>query len=299
VTELTIKLTGEIQDSNFDEWKKDLIKQIKATPTELSSDDEYAAADKQVKQFKSAEKALKAAKQSALEQAGDIQTLFDAIDEVSAETREIRLTLERQIKARKQQIKDDCIKNGLAAVKAMIASQSAEFKLIDHSEYLDTDALEDAVKGRSSLRTMEKSVTKTTDAIAEKIRIRAKLVASNAKTLDALDKNQQAIFQDRDDLLALSAEELTSTIAQRLKAAGSEAHAKQAPKSEAAADDFDIDFDMDGVDDSATEGSSTAYQIVIVLDCEQSAAEEIEETVKKALKKQEGIKSIALSAVSA
>ena len=295
MSELSIKLTGEIQDSNFDEWKKDLIKQIKATPTELSSDDEYAAADDQVKQFKAAEKALKKAKQSALEQAGDIQTLFDAIDEVSAETREIRLTLERQIKARKQQIKNDSMKQGLAAIKAMIKSQSADFKLIDHSEYLDKELLEDAVKGRSSLRTMEKSVTKLTEEIAEKIRVRAELVAKNADTLKNLDKDQQAIFQDRDDLLALSEEDLASTIAERLEVAGVEAKAPATAKAEKA-DDFDIDFDMDGVDDEAIAEATSAYQIVVLLNCEKEAAESIEEAVTKALKKNKEVESITLSA---
>ncbi len=294
MTELSIKLTGEIQDSNFDEWKKDLIKQIKATPTELSSDDEYAAADDQVKQFKAAEKALKKAKQSALEQAGDIQTLFDAIDEVSAETREIRLTLERQIKARKKQIKDDSMKQGLAAIKAMIASQSADFKLIDHSEYLDKKLLEDAVKGRSSLRTMEKSVTKLTEEIAEKIRIRSEQVADNAATLKKLDKDQQAIFQDRDDLLALSSEELAATIAERLEVAGVEAKTEAEPKT-TKADDFDIDFDMDGVDDDAIADTKSAYQITIVLNCDKETADSVEKLVTKALKKQDGVESITLS----
>ena len=294
MTELTIKLTGEIQDSNFDEWKKDLIKQIKATPTELSTDDEYAAADDQVKQFKTAEKALKKAKQSALEQAGDIQTLFDAIDEVSAETREIRLTLERQIKARKKQIKADSMKQGMAAIKAMIASQSADFKLIDHSEYLNKALLEGAVKGRSSLRTMEKSVTKLTNEIAEKIRIRAELVAKNADTLKNLDKDQQAIFQDRDDLLALSEEELASTITERLEVAGAETKAPTKPKADKA-DDFDIDFDMDGVDDEATARGKSTYQITIQLSCEKEAAESIQKVVTKALKKHDEVESITLS----
>ncbi len=107
MSNLVIKLSGEIQNSNFDEWKNELIQQIRAVNNELKTDSEFALATKSVKQFKAAEKALKEAKQSALEQAADINQLFDAIDAVAEETRQVRLSLERQIKSRKQEIKEE------------------------------------------------------------------------------------------------------------------------------------------------------------------------------------------------
>lgn len=73
---LTIELTGKIQKTNFDEWKKDLILQIKSTKTDLITDDDFFIATEEVKMFKIAEKSLKKAKQSAIEQVTDIQKLF-------------------------------------------------------------------------------------------------------------------------------------------------------------------------------------------------------------------------------
>ena len=69
---LVIKLTGEIENSNFDEWKNDLVVQIRAVNTELTTDDQFVEATKNVKTFKAAEKSLKQAKQSAIEQAAEI-----------------------------------------------------------------------------------------------------------------------------------------------------------------------------------------------------------------------------------
>lgn len=95
MNEIVIKLTGEIENTNFDEWKKDLITQIQSTKKELITDDDFVIASKQVKSFKLAEKSLVEAKQSAIEQASDIQKLFGAIDEISVEARDARLSLER------------------------------------------------------------------------------------------------------------------------------------------------------------------------------------------------------------
>ena len=122
MSELIIKLTGEITDTNFDEWKNDLLARLKKVNTELTTDDDFANAEADVKTIKAGEKSLKDAKTSALEQAKEIQKLFAAIDEVSAEAREARLALERQIKKRKAEIKVEIIDSGIDAVSLIISS---------------------------------------------------------------------------------------------------------------------------------------------------------------------------------
>ena len=109
MNQLFIKLTGTVNSSNFDEWKMELIAQIQAVNIELVTDNDFVIASEQVKSFKSAEKSLKEAKQSAIDQAVEIQQLFSAIDEISEEARQARLSLERQIKARKIEIKQNYI----------------------------------------------------------------------------------------------------------------------------------------------------------------------------------------------
>ena len=145
---LVIELTGEIQNSNFDAWKNQLVEQIQSVSKELSTDSDFVQAGKNVKQFKAAEKALKAAKQSAIEQAADINRLLDAIDAVAEETRQVRLSLERQIKTRKKAIKREFVTAGIAEIEKFIAVQHAEFQLISHQTYLDDDQFEDATRSK-------------------------------------------------------------------------------------------------------------------------------------------------------
>ena len=79
MNDLLIRLNGEIQSSNFHEWKNELIGQIHSTQLDLLTDHDFADAELNVKTFKVAEKTLKNAKKVAIEQASDIQELFDAI----------------------------------------------------------------------------------------------------------------------------------------------------------------------------------------------------------------------------
>ena len=102
---LVIKLSGEIRSSNFHEWKNELIGQIQSTNLELTTDADFAAAELNVKTFRIAENTLKNAKESAIHQAYDIQELFNAIDQVTEQARQVRLTLVRQIKKRKSDVK--------------------------------------------------------------------------------------------------------------------------------------------------------------------------------------------------
>jgi len=123
MTDLIIQLKGEVQSSNFEEWKNELIARLRGVNTELARDEDFVTAADQVKALKNAESTLKEAKQSAIAQAADIQRLFGSIDVVVEETRQVRLALERQIKARKQEIKEQMIERAINTVHAAIVAE--------------------------------------------------------------------------------------------------------------------------------------------------------------------------------
>ncbi len=132
MTDLTITLTGEVRESNFDEWKDGLVERIRAVDVELSADDDFRSANDSVRQFREAEQTLKAAKQAALEQAADINRLFDAVDAVTEETRQARLALERRIRLRRHELKRQSLQahmdNNAATLDALPVAQRALFQ---------------------------------------------------------------------------------------------------------------------------------------------------------------------------
>ena len=216
MSDLIIKLKGEITDTNFDEWKNDLLARLKNVNTELASDDDFANAESDVKIIKAGEVALKNAKASALEQADEIQKLFAAIDEVSSEAREARLALERQIKKRKAEIKDEIVESGLDAVKAYIEEQSTELQSVKNS-WLDRSAFEEEIKGKRTTTSMQKAVTGLQVKIKNEIAHREESINANRTVLEKINDDYSAVFQDKESLLLMDDESLQATIAERIE----------------------------------------------------------------------------------
>lgn len=216
MSDLIIKLKGEITDTNFDEWKNDLLARLKNVNTELASDDDFANAESDVKIIKAGEVALKNAKASALEQADEIQKLFAAIDEVSSEAREARLALERQIKKRKAEIKDEIVESGLDAVKAYIEEQSTELQSVKNS-WLDRSAFEEEIKGKRTTTSMQKAVTGLQVKIKNEIAQREESINANRTVLEKINDDYSAVFQDKESLLLMDDESLQATIAERVE----------------------------------------------------------------------------------
>jgi len=196
MSELIIKLKGEITDTNFDEWKNNLLARLKGINTELASDDDFANAESDVKTIKAGETALKNAKASALEQADEIQKLFSAIDEVSSEARDARLALERQIKKRKAEIKDEIVDSGLDAIKAYIKEQSTELQSVKNS-WLDRSAFEDEIKGKRTTSSMQKAVTSLQVKIKNEIAEREESIKANGQVLAKIDDEYSAVAEKK------------------------------------------------------------------------------------------------------
>jgi len=216
MSDLIIKLKGEITDTNFDEWKNDLLARLKNVNTELASDDDFANAESDVKIIKAGEVTLKNAKASALEQADEIQKLFAAIDEVSSEARDARLALERQIKKRKAEIKDEIVESGLDAVKAYIEEQSTELQSVKNS-WLDRSAFEEEIKGKRTTTSMQKAVTGLQVKIKNEIAQREESINANRSVLEKINDDYSAVFQDKESLLLMDDESLQATIAERIE----------------------------------------------------------------------------------
>lgn len=216
MTQLQISLTGKLISSNFDEWKKDLIKRIESVKRDLVTDNDFNEAERHVKAFKAAETSLKNAKKSAINQAQEIQQLFSLIDEVTEKAKKARISLERQIKARKKEIKDEYIQSGIDAIKAIIDEQSESFKSCDLSRFMDRARYESAVYRRAGIRGLEEGINQVISAITEEIEAKAIIINNNRVKLDSLPEGYKVLFQDDNRLVCLPSNELDAEIDKRI-----------------------------------------------------------------------------------
>jgi hypothetical protein len=295
MNQLIIKLSGEIQSSNFDEWKSELIDQIQATNTELTTDAQFAGAANKVKQFKSAEKALKIAKESAINQAAEIQQLFSAIDEVSEEVRQVRLSLERQIKVRKLEIKEEYIESGMQVVRDFIEEQNSDFQLLDHLNFLDRGNFESTVKGKSGVKGLSTSIDSLCVQIKQEVSSKADQVKQNAITLDSQPAKYRALFQDRAALLDLPITTLNSTIDERLAMFERESHQiEDFPTGSGELDDDESEKELRDQDDEIDGVEEEEFTLSIEILATRARAMDILKSVQSKYKDEPAVVSIDL-----
>ena len=130
---LCIELTGQVTTSNLAEFRahaREVLAGIKRDG--FQTDEDFANADKTAKWCADVESRLDAAKQRALAQTTSIDELFRTLDAIKEDTLQVRLGLEKTVKARKEAVKMERIakaKSGFAAHVAALQSEIADVRL--------------------------------------------------------------------------------------------------------------------------------------------------------------------------
>ena len=130
---LCIELTGQVTTSNLAEFRahaREVLAGIKRDG--FQTDEDFANADKTAKWCADVESRLDAAKQHALAQTTSIDELFRTLDAIKEDTRQVRLGLEKTVKARKEAVKMERIakaKSDFAAHVAALQSEIADVRL--------------------------------------------------------------------------------------------------------------------------------------------------------------------------
>lgn len=156
---LRIELTGMVTASNLAEFKASAMATLGSINRDLQTDEQFADAEQTVKWAKGVEDKLEAAKQHALSQTASIDELFRTIDDVSAETRRVRLELDKLVKAEKERRRAEIVAAGVEQVREHYAGISGS--LGEHALALPgavQAAIAEAIKGKKSLASMRDAV---------------------------------------------------------------------------------------------------------------------------------------------
>jgi len=189
---LLVEIEGRVISTNLDRFKTAAQALIGAIKTDLSTDQDFADAENTVKFCKDAESRLETVKAQALAQTASIDEVFRVMDGLKEELRAKRLTLEKAVKVRKDEVRAELI---ASAMEGLIQhTQALESKL--DGKWLSVPArqtLGEAIKGR-------KSVSSCRDALAVRVgELRAELSANAAR----LTRNRAALRIDGRDWYSL------------------------------------------------------------------------------------------------
>lgn len=153
---LRVEVTGMVTASNLAEFKSSALSVLGSINRDLQTDEDFANAEQTVKWAKGVEDRLAVTKDQVLSQTADIEAVFRTIDEVSAETRRVRLELDRLVKAEKENRKGEIVQKARVAYSEHEAALRAETK--DVWITLPAPDFAGAIKGKKSLASMQDAV---------------------------------------------------------------------------------------------------------------------------------------------
>ena len=179
---LRIEVTGMVTASNLAAFREHALAVFGGIKTDLQTDADFADAEKTVRWCKEVEDRLDAAKQHALSQTASIESLFRTIDAIKEEARQKRLTLDKLVKAEKENRKAEIVSE---ARKAFADHWSALCRRVgvEWIPAVGVSYFADAIKGLKSLDSMRDKVS----AALANAKIEANAIA------DRIDANRKTV----------------------------------------------------------------------------------------------------------
>lgn len=211
---LLVEVTGRVTASNLREYREHALAVFAGINKELSSDQDFADAEKTVKWCGMVEERLAAAKQHALSQTASIDELFRTIDDISAEARRVRLDLDKLVTKRKTEVKDGIIAGGKAAYLVHIAELRKETDGAWIPLMLPDFA--GAVKGKRSVASIQDAV----DTVLANAKIEAdasaKRIRENLTCIKGDGAGYDFLFADKPALICKPLDDLRLVIKTRI-----------------------------------------------------------------------------------
>ena len=154
---LRIELTGQVTTSNLSEFRAHAQAALGSIKRDgFQTDEDFANADKTAKWCADVESRLDAAKQHALAQTTSIDELFRTLDAVKEDTRQVRLGLEKTVKARKEAVKLERINKAKVDFAAHIDALQAE--MADVRLTVMAPDFGGAIKGLKTLASIDNAI---------------------------------------------------------------------------------------------------------------------------------------------
>ena len=211
---LRIEVTGAVTASNLAEFKETALTAIRSVNRTLQTDQDFADAAKAVKWCEDVETRLKAAKEHALSQTADIDALFKALDDIGAEAKAVRLDLDKLVKRRKDEVKEEAVMAARRALDEHIAAVNAE---IAPMRLLPVAAdFAGAIKGLRSIASMQNALDTTLAAAKIATDTQARNIRANINSFEVFASGFEFLFSDLSQLIHKHADDFGLAVRARI-----------------------------------------------------------------------------------
>lgn len=159
ILELAVVVEGKVVSSNLPQFRAAVTAYVAAINRELKTDADFGQASNDVKNLERIEAGIKKCKAAALAQAETLHALFAELDEADDEARKVRLDLQALITTKTKQVKAALVSTALNQVNCAPHLRLKTFGSV----------VENAIKGKRTLASMEKALNEIVGSLNEKI----------------------------------------------------------------------------------------------------------------------------------
>ena len=225
---LVLQVEGRVVACNIDAFRAGASAFLSRLPKpeELNSDKDFANAESAVKACTEAESKIKAAKDAGLAQMSEVDTVFRVADQIVAEIKAARLSLEKSVELRKTSIRGEIVQSGKDRFADHIYALNKRLGRV-MMPLVPADFV-GAIKGKRTVVSLQNAV----DTVLANSKIAANEIADKIQAnLATLDENKEHafLFNDLASLAMKAPDDLQNIIKLRI----SEHQAEQQRKLEA------------------------------------------------------------------
>lgn len=225
---LRIEVTGAVTASNLAEFKATALAAIRSVNRDLKTDTDFADADKAVKWCADVEARLKAAKEHALSQTASIDELFKALDDIAAESKAVRLDLDKLVKRRKDEVREQAVTVAAAELARHVAALNAELAPMALRPVAADFA--GSIKGLRSIASMQDALDTTLAGAKIAADQQARGIRANVAAFKAQAPGLEALFADLGVLVHKAADDFAAVLGQRITKHRADEAAKEAAR---------------------------------------------------------------------
>jgi putative phage-type endonuclease len=212
---LRIDVEGRVIASNLIAFRETAIAAIRTVNRELTTDQHFADAELSVKWCREVETRIEAAKIHALSQTARIDELFQTLDDIAAESRRVRLDLERLVKARKDEIRARIVLDAQRALAKHMTQLAAETE--PHALPPVAADFAGAIKGKRSLAAMHDAVDAALAGAKIAADAAARVVRTNAALLRERAAGRDFLFHDANQYVGRQPAEFAEWVEMRIE----------------------------------------------------------------------------------
>lgn len=201
--------------SNLDVFKAASLELVERSKKKLESDQDFADAESMVKILKGTEEKLAVTCDNVLGQIQDVDAFVKDLREISELMRQARLTLDKQVKSRKEDIKREIAQKADAELSQYLSDLSVGGLRVSIQPVSFTDAM----KNKRTIKSLHDAVDEALAAAKiDAVRV-AGVMEKNLVIFEGLGGRQnEFLFRDLQDLAVLDGETFSSIVKTRIDA---------------------------------------------------------------------------------